>query len=334
MKVLQITAPGTYTITDLPEPACAADEVLIEIKACTICNQHDLAVFHGRPHGGPAGYPLEAGFPGHEGAGIVRQVGRDVQELAVGDHVVTTGIGGPPLYRQYVTRKASAAVRIAEAIDFVHAAPLELFGCVHHAFELTPPVKGRRVGVVGLGPAGQAAVALARAFGAAEVVAFDLDAGRRDKALEMGASAAVDAGVFAGAHEAAVCLLRHGQPDAQQQAGLDAVRAHQCDVLFECSGHPRSMETSFLLAGRDLTVFGYVTEPVEAIPAVWFHKELAIRTSRILSIPDLRAVVRLLEQGRIRTSPVVSDVMSFADYGEAIEKIARRRAIKIALVWE
>ncbi len=331
MRSLQITAPGKFRIAEIDPPACAHGEVLLRMKACTICNQHDAAVFAGRAHGGARQYPLEPGFPGHEGAGEVVEVGPGVADPGVGDRVVTTGIGGPPLYSELVTRRADAVVKFPDAVDFPLAAPLEIFGCVHRAFTLTPPVRGVRVGVVGLGPAGQAAVALARAFGAAEVVGFDLDEPRRETARAMGATEVVDAAEFAGAFEAAKAAMAGGPDDAP---ALRAVRRHQCPTLFECSGSARSMEVSFLLAGRDLTVFGYVPEPVEAIPALWFARELTIRNSKILTLDDLRAVTALLADGSIDTRPIVTEVMPFSQYDSALEKIRRREAIKIALTWD
>jgi threonine dehydrogenase-like Zn-dependent dehydrogenase len=334
MRSLQITAPGRCEIIETDRPRCGSDEVLIEMKACTICNQHDAAVFAGRAHGGPREYPLEPGFPGHEGAGVVVEVGEGVTDLAAGDRVVTTGIGGPPLYSEYVTRQATAAVKFPESVDFPAAAPLELFGCVHRAFTLTRSVHGVRVGVVGLGPAGQASVALARAFGAGEVVGFDIHGQRRDKALEMGAGSVVDAAGFSGAHEAVKRRLAGEAPSEEQRSALEAVREHQCEIVFECTGNPRSLEASFLLAGKDLTVFGYTDRPVEALPAVWFQKELTIRSSKILGIDDLRAVAGLLADGKIDTRPIVTDVVSFSDYPAALERIAAGEAIKIALAWE
>jgi len=162
-------------------------------------------------------------------------------------------------------------------------------------------------------------------------VAFDLSPRRRDKALEMGATAAVDAAPFAGAFEALAAVLA-GEAPADRSA-LEAVRANQCEVVFECSGSARAMEVSFLLAGKELTVFGYVPEPVRTMPAAWFAKELVIRNSKILQISDLQAVADLLAAGRIDTRPIVTDVMGFADYAAAVDKVRAGDAIKIALIW-
>jgi threonine dehydrogenase-like Zn-dependent dehydrogenase len=151
----------------------------------------------------------------------------------------------------------------------------------------------------------------------------------------MGASSTVDPAPLAGAYTIARRLFcEHASPSPAEQDLLDAVKANQCEILFECSGHPRSMENSFLLAGSQITVFGYVPQPVEVVPAMWFAKELVIRNSKILSIDDLRAVTRLLEQGRIDTRPVVTHVMPFAEYDRALGLVSRREAIKVALVWE
>ena len=335
MRSLQITGPGGYRLTEIDPPKCGPDDVLIHINACTICNQHDLGVFEGRRHGVAGDYPLDPGFPGHEGAGVVVEVGPNVTDLSVGDRVVTTGIGGPPLYSEFVTRREGTSVKFPDRIDFVQAAPLELFGCVHRAFTLTGDVRGARVGVVGLGPAGQAAVAIARAYGAGEVIGFDIDSRRTTKALEMGATSVVDAGRFLGAHEAAKHHVCQGEVlDESRRSILEAARANQCPILFECSGNARSMEVSFLLASGELTIFGYVDEPVEVIPALWFQKEMAIRSSKILQMSDLRAVVELLSAGRIDTRPILTDVLRFSEYAAALERIKRREAIKVALTWE
>lgn len=333
MRSLQITGPDSFDIIETERPTCAPDEVLIEMKACAICNQHDAAILSGRGHGVKRNYPLPPGFPGHEGAGVVVEKGDAVTGLSVGDRVATSGIGGPPLYSEYVTRKQDTVARFGESVDFPHAAPMELFGCVHRAFTLTNDIRGRRVGVAGLGPGGQAAVALARAYGAREVVGFELQESRRNTALKMGANAVVDAAEFVGAHEVGEKLIRGEALKAEEQPVAEAIRKHQCEVVFECSGNPRSLETSFLLAGKELTIFGYTEESARANPAVWFSKELRIQASKILSMDDLRAVTGLLEKGLITTQPIVTDVIAFKEYGAGLERLRKGEAIKVALVW-
>lgn len=335
MKSLQVKAPEQVAVIDSDNPSAGPGQVLLAMRACAICNQHDSAIFHGSPHGGKKEYPLEPGFPGHEGAGEIVEVGEGVEGLAVGDHVVTTGIGGPPLYSEYVPRDASAVVKIDPSVPWEHAAPLELFGCVHRAFTLTSSVEGKRVGVVGLGPAGQAAVAIARAYGAPEVLATDLDESRRTLSQTMGATQTLDAAMFEGANDGAIArACRHEPPTDAQSKAIQAVKDHACDIVFDCSGNPRGTELALLLAMNEVTIFGYVNQPITAAPCLWFLKELVIRNSMILQISDLQAVADMLCAGTIQTGPIVSCVLPFRQYEEAIDRIQRREAIKVALVWE
>lgn len=339
MRALRITEPGRFEIVDIEAPPCGPDDVVLRLEAATICNQFDLATFDGRAHGGGT-YPMAPGFPGHEGAGEIIEVGANVTDLRVGDHVVTSGIGGDPLYRERVRRRHDSVVRISDRIAWELAAPMELFGCVHRAFSLTGSVAGLRVGVAGLGPAGQAAVALARALGAAEVVGLDIDAPRRALAERMGASATRDARDFEPAHGAVERLIRGQSNVTDEVTGkvadkktLEQLQQAACDVIVDCSGHPGSLATSFLLARQAVTIFGYTDQPVTVNPAIWFHKELTIRSSKQLTLDDLRAVAAMLDDGRIDPGPMVSAVMPFARYAEALDRIRRRDAIKIALQW-
>jgi len=77
--------PLRMELLDLAGPT--DDEVLIEIMACGLCHT-DLSQIEGKA----APYPFPV-VVGHEGAGIVREVGKNVSGLKVGDHVVPLGIG-------------------------------------------------------------------------------------------------------------------------------------------------------------------------------------------------------------------------------------------------
>ena len=70
---------------ELAEPR--GDEVLVRLAACGVCHT-DLFTASGADPSGCAPAVL-----GHEGAGVVEQVGEDVRDVAVGDHVVTLGHG-------------------------------------------------------------------------------------------------------------------------------------------------------------------------------------------------------------------------------------------------
>jgi Zn-dependent alcohol dehydrogenase len=81
MRAAVSRAIGHIEVEDIDDPAPRAGEVKIRIAAVGVCHT-DLSMLHGHL---PAQFPIVLG---HEGAGVVVEVGPGVQELAVGDHVV------------------------------------------------------------------------------------------------------------------------------------------------------------------------------------------------------------------------------------------------------
>ena len=73
--------------------------------------------------------------------------------------------------------------------------------------------------------------------------------------------------------------------------------------------------------------------PFQVDQSKWFAKEMVIKNSKVQTIDDLRAVTRLLEQGKIDTRSLVSGVMSYDEYDAAVEKLYRKEAIKILMEW-
>ena len=80
MKAAQLTAPETIELVDLPVPECPPDGVLLAVKASGVCGS-DLR----RWKEGPA--PGGTTVPGHEFSGEIVEVGAQVTDYAVGDHL-------------------------------------------------------------------------------------------------------------------------------------------------------------------------------------------------------------------------------------------------------
>jgi hypothetical protein len=205
------------------DPSPAADEVVIRVRAVGICGS-DLH-FVERDTDGYMLYPGMVGTPvvtGHEFAGVVEAVGSDVRDLAVGDAVCAEEIAWCGECFACRSGRPNNCTRLEElgfTFDGAHAelvatrarycwslAPLFEAGlAADRAFELGALVEptavayiglfvsaggfqpGSRVGVVGAGPIGLAAMALARAAGAGRIVAFEVTEGRRELARKVGA---------------------------------------------------------------------------------------------------------------------------------------------------
>ncbi|MDD3597222.1 NAD(P)-dependent alcohol dehydrogenase [Sulfuricurvum sp.] len=200
--------------------AVGDNDILIEIKFASICHS-DIHQMKG--HWGPQQYPQ---VPGHEIAGVVKEVGKNVTKFKVGDRagvgcmvnsnpecesfkagqeqycpdtVFTygypeksspTGIsqGG---YSTNIVVNDHFAVHIPEHISFQEAAPLLCAGITTYSplmkFNLK---KGDKVGVAGIGGLGHMAIKLAVSKGA-EVYAFTTSADKVDDILKFGAKEAI-----------------------------------------------------------------------------------------------------------------------------------------------
>jgi len=200
MKILEIGRGREFKIRNVPEPEPGPGEVLIRIEAVTTCPQWDLHLRRDQPMfaGHSFHYPYTLGQPGHEASGVLTDLGAGVEDLAIGDRVSVWRDAGQSLsgcYAQYAVRAASDVIRIPDAVSHADAAPIELAMCLGVTFlALTSmnAIQGRRLGIMGLGPAGLVAIQMAKAEGACSVTGFDLSKSRRDLALKLGADAVVD----------------------------------------------------------------------------------------------------------------------------------------------
>ena len=311
MRALQIVRPREFRIVDLEPPTPGPDEIVVRLEYAAMCNQNDYKIFYGL-YGDLIQYPCDPGVYGHEGVGIVEEVGNAVTTPRVGDRVVMMLDGGPMLYMERVLRKADTVVPVSPDVDAQEAAVLELFGCAHHGIEIAGDLTGREVALNGLGPAGLAILQLLRLGDAKELIGVDLSADRLAAARELGADRLVDAS------------------DPAQLQRLIEVGA---DVVIDATGYPQGILNAFEISRREVVIFGFTNEPFEVDQSKWFMKEMVIKNSKVQTIENLRAVVRLLEEGRIRTRSFVSDVMSFEDYDKAVERLYEKRAVKILLEW-
>ena len=265
---------GPFSIERIDLAPPKRDEVRVRVAAAGICHSDWHFV------SGDLSWPLPAVL-GHEGAGIVEEVGPDVTLVAPGDHVVLlwktscgrcemcqTGV--PMLCDVGLSRRASGLLndgtsRLSNGAERIHHlsgvscfaerlvcsersvlpigsdVPLEiaaLVGCAvvtgAGAVLNTARVRaGSSVAVIGTGGVGLSAVMAARLAGARTIIAIDLVRSKLDLALELGATAVVDA-----SHDDAVEATR-------RLAGGDGV-----DYAFEAIGLASTVGQAFAMLRR------------------------------------------------------------------------------------
>jgi scyllo-inosose 3-dehydrogenase len=345
------------TVAELPDPSPAPDELLIRVRACGICGS-DLH-FVERDADGYMRYPGMVAAPvvtGHEFAGIVEAVGSAVTGFEPGDAVCSEEIAWCGECLACRAGRPNNCTRIEElgfTFDGAHAelvrtrsrycwslAPLRDAGLapetVFRAGALVEPTSvayiamfvtaggflpGSSVAVVGAGPIGLAAVALARAAGASRILSMEVEEGRRRLASAMGADTVIDP--------------RGMGADERRDAIAAWSRGRGVDMWVEASGSPGVVEVmaATVAPAGSIVLVGRGPHTVDLDPEL-----LIVRGASLVgSIGHSGSgafgkVIDLMAAGRIDMTPIVSATVGLDEAAGLLDGTPRRAAGKTIVV--
>lgn len=315
MKAIRMVAAGKpLELQNIPIPAIAEKDILVRVRAAGICHS-DAHYRAGRSSMGKMPITL-----GHEVAGEIEWVGSQVTTLVAGNRVAlhyniscgdcyycSTGNeqfcttvrmlghhvdGG---YAEYIAVPARNAIPLPEEISFEEGATLMCASATAlHALRKGRVRAGETVAVFGVGGLGLSAIQLARAMGAVEVYAVDIQQEKLELASEYGAIP-VDA----------------ARGDALEEIGrLTAGRG--VDVALEMIGLQKTMKQtveSLGVMGRAVIV-GLSRDPLEINPyATLIGHEAEVIGSNDHLLQELPLLVDMARRGILDTSRVVSQVV-------------------------
>lgn len=319
MKAAVFYGKNDLRIEDIDMPQVNEDEVLIKVMACGICGT-DMHIFDGGE--GAAETPPKTVL-GHEFSGIVEKVGKNVMGINVGDRVCadpnklcgscyycktakghfcehmigigTTVNGG---FEQYCAVPQSQVYKIADSTSFEEAAMTEPVSCCMHGIDLCDIKTDDTVLVIGCGMIGLIMLQLAKAAGAARLIAIEPDSSKRQLAADLGAQLCIDP----------------VNEDAEQvllQNGITRVTK-----VIECVGRPETMEQAVHLAGKkSIVMFFGLTAPNETInirPFEIFKKEIEIKASFINPYTQQRAI-EMIDAKRIDVKSMIYKVAAIEE---------------------
>lgn len=310
---------------ELEDPTPADDEVILDVTACGLC-QTDLKITAGIH---PSSKRVQLPFvPGHEIAGTVAEVGRDVKGWQVGDAAVvyfyltcgackfcragktqlclgfknnsafTLGFTRNGGFGEKVKVPARNLVKISPQVSPPEAAiiPDAIATAVHAVVDTGDVRLGERVLVFGAGGVGLHALQVVRLCGAHTIVA-DVDPEKLRLAKQLGA------------HETLLI-------------GKDDVSALQVDKIIETSGvlADNMWLLDALEIGGTLVVVGNkVGASLTAGTMPLTAKEHIIKGSRASNINNVKTAVDLVERGLLK--PVIGTVYPFSQVNEALEDL-------------
>ncbi|MGB5910871.1 MAG: alcohol dehydrogenase catalytic domain-containing protein [Promethearchaeia archaeon] len=184
------------------------DQILIEVKACGICGT-DLKIIEG-------GHPANDNtIIGHEFVGVIKEIGKNVKDLEIGDNVVidpnekcgycincrrgfsnlcdymalgtTFGIFQNGGFAKYCIIPRSAAFKLPDNIDMNVAALIEPLSCAVHCHNIANVRESDNVVIIGAGPMGLIIESVIRKHPIKNLICVELNDWRREKAMDLGA---------------------------------------------------------------------------------------------------------------------------------------------------
>ena len=349
MKALVYHGPNTKSWDEVPDPVLIeVGDAIVRVDTTTICGT-DLHILKGDV---PA--VTEGRILGHEGVGTVVQVGSAVRNHAVGDRVIISCIsscgactycrsGNPShcladegavgigwILGLLIDGTQAEMVRIPFADSSLYRLPehvpdeaaLLLSDIFPTGFEIGVQygqVKpGDTVAVVGAGPVGLAVIATAGLYGAAQIVAIDLDENRLDLAKQVGATHCVNSGAA----------------DWKQQV-LDLTDGYGVDVAVEAVGVPATFQmcTELVRAGGHVANVGVHGKPVQLeLQDLWI-KNISISMG-LVNTTTLAMLLKLVAQQKLPVEKFVTHRFALDEVIKAYETFgnaAETHALKVLL---
>jgi len=337
MQAAVLVEPGRFDIQEVSRPQCGPGDVIIRVARCCICGT-DVHIFKGNYSADKL--PL---IPGHEFSGTIEEVGSEVTSFFIGQKAVADinvgcgscfycrrneilncpsmsqlGIHMDGAFAEFIRVPARLVIPVPDSMSLDVAALTEPVACVVRSAVKTDLRFSESVVVLGLGPIGNLHVQLARAIGAAPIIAVDLNVNRAELAKSCGADVVVT------------------DPDAVRDAVLEVTDGRGADVVIESVGSPALYEQAFQLVrpGGRIAAFG-LTDDAARVPFSPFAvvlKEIGLKGSVAGMGEDMHQAMCLLAHGRLNVLPFLKNVRPLAEIQDGItEFISNPDILKVQI---
>ncbi|ODV67934.1 GroES-like protein [Hyphopichia burtonii NRRL Y-1933] len=321
--------PLEYKTIDVPTPK--DNEILINIKYSGVCHT-DLHAWKGD-------WPLDTKLPlvgGHEGAGVVVGMGKNVRGWKVGDLAGVKWLNGSCLscefcqhsdesncpeadlsgythdgsFQEYCTADAIQAARVPQGADLAQVAPILCAGItVYKALKTANVSPGQWVCISGAaGGLGSLAVQYAKAMGL-RVVGIDGGEGKEDFARQMGCEAFVDftqskdivADVKKATDGGPHGVINVSVSERAISQSVDYVRPTGTVVLVGLPAGAQVKTPVFDAVVKSVSIRGsYVGNRADSAEAIdFFSRGLVSCPIKIVGLSELPHIYKLMEQGKI-----------------------------------
>ena len=330
--------PG-IDVREVPVPSFGATEVLVKVEAASVCGT-DLHIYDWDAWAQQRIHPPL--IPGHEFCGSVAAVGARVTTVREGDfvsaemhvacgkclqcrigqahicqHVKIIGVDANGAFADYVVIPESNIWKLDPAMPREYGTILDPLGNAIHTV-LAGEIAAKTVAVIGCGPIGLFAIAVAHACGAASIFALEINAHRRKLAKEMHAD-----------------VTLHPATDDVYGTVMEKTGGVGVDVVLEMSGHADAMRLGFriLRTGGRVSLLGIPSRPVE----LDFAQDVIFKGATVQGINGRKMyetwyqMEALLKSGRLNLMPAITHRLPMKDFATGMELLKSGEASKIVL---
>jgi threonine dehydrogenase-like Zn-dependent dehydrogenase len=343
-----VVLPGNSTVEfrkfAVPDPG--PNQVLVRMKASSICGSDIRAIYRAHLGKGPEGYQPGT-IAGHEPCGQIVAVGPGCKQFKPGDRVILYHISGCGIcddckegymischsqfraaygwqrnggHAAYLLAEENTCVPLPNNLSYLDGALVACgFGTAWEALTRMR-VNGRdRLLVTGLGPVGLAAAMLGRALGVQEVIGVDTSADRRHLGMELR-------------------LVDHAlpsEPDTLQHI-LDLTSGKGCEVSIDCSGAPPARVLA-LQGTRQWGRCAFVGEGnnVQFDVSPWLiHPQITLFGSWVTSLGHMSELVERLSRWNLHPDRTVTHTFKLEEAAEAYKLAADGQSGKVAIVFD
>jgi len=329
-------------IEDVPVPAAATGEIIVQVGAALTCGT-DLKVFRRGYH---ARMIVPPALFGHEMAGTVVEAGENVTEFAPGDHVVALNsapcgvcyfclrdqenlcddlLFNNGAYAEYIRIPARIVakntLRIPAGVPLEHAALTEPLACAIHCIEDCNPRKGDTIAIIGGGPLGMMLLHVASLAGY-ETIALVRQPGQVDTARQLGAT-----------HVVQTSIIRKAIEDTR----AFTVGNRGVDIAIEAVGVPEAWQEAIELVRKGGTVNffgGCPTNTHVSLDTNRLHyNDINLKATFHHTPAFCRKALDLIAGGEFQASAFITGHAHLYELNRVFEKLMKRSSeIKTAIV--
>ena len=327
MKTAYVKEPSVISVDDAKTPILGPGEILVQMHACGICGSDVEKVFG---HYGKTSMRL-----GHEPAGIILQVGKDVASFERGDRVFThhhvpcyschyckhgnettckkyseTNLSPCGLSEEFVVPQWNVShggvLKLPDSMTFEEAAMIEPLACCIRSWKKLSYQEKDSIAIFGMGPTGIMQVMLAQSKKFSKIFCFDVNDFRLNFAKKLNVSQTINS-----------------MDEKRLGKILDGTENRGVDVAIVATSSLKALEDALdmVRTGGSVMMFGVPSKgaKIELDMSKIYSKEITLVTSYAASDMDTKEALRLIDSKEINVSQLVTHTYTISDSQKAFD---------------